>query len=191
MNLYHNYGNVNSTMKNIGIFSAPRPLSRKGSFSCHICSDSGPRFLRSQGPPPVQPLFPIINGYSGPILTQVPMVLLNKLISIMVIKIVIRRHFGFDKVFTSHTIWIKGTDVIYQTILFQQFYLIQFCIKIRDLWELVLFYRKNMKGRGLRMNYMESLVTEQKYCIISSPTQRKADCPIHNILEIQVHVYEQ
>ena len=72
--------------------------------------------------------------------------LLNKLISIMVIKLVIRRQFGFDKVFTSHTIWIKGTDVIYQTILFQQFYLIQFCIKIRDLWELVLFYGKEYEG---------------------------------------------
>ena len=67
--------------------------------------------------------------------------LLNKLISIMVIKLVIRRQFGFDKVFNSHTIWIEGTDVIYQTILFKQFYLIQVCIKTSGILLLPFWYR--------------------------------------------------
>jgi hypothetical protein len=48
--IFHLYGDVTIAgegLQNLGLCSAPGPLSREGSLSCHTCCNTGPRFFRS------------------------------------------------------------------------------------------------------------------------------------------------
>jgi hypothetical protein len=49
LNNFHLYGDVTIAgegLQNVGLCSVLRTFQRKGSLSCHICCDTGPRFFR-------------------------------------------------------------------------------------------------------------------------------------------------